>query len=169
VTFKPGQSGNPAGRKPGVIDRRQRIAQFFEGDGVEIAKVVIDAAKKGDMQAAALILNRVAPPARARAERVNFSLDTSQPLAAQAAAVVQSIADGLLAPDEAQAVLACLSTYASLVQADQLDARLKELERRAGVEERLERRPGNMVIDESPLVLAVPGAIACDARQALPT
>lgn len=162
--FVKGQSGNPAGRKPGVVDRRQRIAQFFEGDGIEIAKIVIEAAKKGDMQAAALILNRVAPPTRARAERVTFKLDTTQPLAAQAAAVVQAIADGLLAPDEARAVLSCLSNYASLVQADQLEARLAEVERRAGISERIANR--SVVIDDSPLVLAVPGVSTCVEQSA---
>jgi hypothetical protein len=169
VAFKPGQSGNPAGRKPGVIDRRQRIAQFFEGDGIEIARVVIEAAKKGDLQACALVLTRVAPPAKPRAERVSFKLDTTLPLAAQAGAVVQAIADGQLAPEEAQVILSCLTHYVSLKSADELDGRLRELERRTAVQDRLQRSAGNVVIDESPMALTVPGAATCDALPALQT
>jgi hypothetical protein len=158
MTWVPGQSGNPAGRKPGVIDRRQRIAQFFEGDGIEIAKVVIEAAKKGDLQACALVLTRVAPPTKPRAERVKFALDVTQPLAAQAAAVVRAIAEGDLAPEEAQAVLACLSTYAALVQADELEARLALLEQRAGVQKRIGLRASGVVTTDSATPLALPGA-----------
>jgi hypothetical protein len=94
--FKPGISGNPAGRKPGIIDKRQRIAQAFEADGAEIAKIVIEAAKKGDMQAATLVLSRLAPPMKPRAERVRFDLDVTQPLAAQAAQVISAVATGQL-------------------------------------------------------------------------
>lgn len=131
--FKPGVSGNPAGRKPGIIDRRQRIAQAFEADGAEIAKVVIEAAKKGDMQAATLVLSRLAPPMKPRAERVRFDLDVTQPLAAQAAQVISAVAAGQLDSDSAQTILTCLGTYAALVQSDEVQARLAALERAAAI------------------------------------
>lgn len=133
MTFVKGQSGNPAGRKPGIIDRRQRIAQAFEVDGAEIAKVVIEAAKKGDMQAATLVLSRLSPPMKPRAERVRFDLDVTQPLAAQAAQVISAVATGQLDSDSAQTILTCLGTYAALVQSDEVQARLAALERAAAV------------------------------------
>lgn len=166
MTFVKGQSGNPAGRKPGVIDRRQRIAQFFEGAGAEIAQIVIDKAKAGDMQAATLVLTRVAPATKPRAERVSFALDTSQPLAAQAATVVQAIADGQLAPEEAQVILSCLNHYSALKSADELEGRLALLEQRAGLQQRIGYAASGVLIDDAPLALTVPGERACDAAPA---
>jgi hypothetical protein len=128
MAFQKGVSGNPAGRKPGIIDKRQRIAQFFETDGAVIAQVVIDAAKKGDIRAAELVLSRVSPPVKARAERVQFSLDVAAPLAAQAAQVVTAIAAGQLDPESARVVLDCLCQYVTLVQADELEGRIARLE-----------------------------------------
>lgn len=148
MAFQKGVSGNPAGRKPGVIDRRQRIAQFFEGDGVEIAKVVIEAAKKGDMQAATLVLSRVSPPMKPRAERVQFSLDVTQPLASQAAQVIQAVAAGQLDPDSAQTVLACLNVYTQLAQADQIEARLQALEHSTRVRDRALSGHGGVVVEQ---------------------
>jgi hypothetical protein len=133
MPFQKGQSGNPAGRRPGLIDKRQRIAQAFEADGAEIAKVVIEAAKKGDMQAATLVLSRLSPPMKPRAERVRFDLDVTQPLAAQAAQVISAVATGQLDSDSAQTILTCLGTYAALVQSDEVQARLAALERAAAV------------------------------------
>jgi hypothetical protein len=134
MPFQKGQSGNPAGRRPGLIDKRQRIAQAFEADGAEIAKVVIEAAKKGDMQAATLVLSRLSPPMKPRAERVRFDLDVTQPLAAQAAQVISAVATGQLDTESAQTVLTCLGTYAALVQSDELQSRLAALERAAGIQ-----------------------------------
>ncbi|MBT9526760.1 MAG: hypothetical protein IV105_16005 [Rhizobacter sp.] len=129
--FQKGVSGNPKGRAPGIIDRRQKIAQVFEAAAAEIAEAVRDAARKGDMQACTLVLSRLSPPLRPRAERVHFDLDVTKPLAAQAAQVLAAVATGQLDTDSAQTVLTCLGTYAALVQADDVQARLAALERAA--------------------------------------
>lgn len=92
MTFKKGQSGNPAGRPPGILDRRHRMAQAFGAEDNAVAQAVIDAAKDGDIAAAALYLSRVEPPLRPKAGRVTFKLDTTQPIATQAAAVLQAVA-----------------------------------------------------------------------------
>ncbi len=129
MTFAKGQSGNPGGRPPGIPDRRTLIAKSFEDEGAAVAKVVVEAAKKGDMQACQIVLTRLLPPLRPKAEKTPFALDTTKPLAAQAAAVVQAVADGHLSAEDAQTVLTCLGTYAALVQADEVQSRLAALER----------------------------------------
>lgn len=48
----PGQSGNPKGRPVGARNRKSVIADEFAKEGSEVARVVIEAALKGDMQAA---------------------------------------------------------------------------------------------------------------------
>lgn len=130
-TFAPGVSGNPEGKKPGTKHNRTRLAEHFD-EGIEgIVAVVKAKALQGDLQAAGLVLARVVPPKRPVGERTPFELDTSKPLSEQAAQVVQAVADGELPADAAQAVLACLNTYAALVQAETLEARIAQLEQAA--------------------------------------
>lgn len=71
--FKPGQSGNPAGKPKGAVNKltilRNKILQRSEtlvlNDMEDILKAVIAQAKKGDMTAARLILDRVLPTRKA--------------------------------------------------------------------------------------------------------
>lgn len=131
-TYAPGASGNPAGMKPGTKHARTLMAEAFQANGEAIAHVVIEKALKGDLMAAALVLQRLVPPKRPTSEKTPFALDTRLPLAQQAAQVVQAVADGHLSADDAQTVLGCLSTYAAIVQADEMTRRLEALERRFG-------------------------------------
>ena len=72
--WQPGQSGNPKGRPVGSRNKKNVIAEEFEKDGSAVARVVMDAALEGDMQAANMVLQRLSPPLRARAEKVTFEL-----------------------------------------------------------------------------------------------
>src|SRR5271165_5322197 len=68
MTFVAGQSGNPAGRKPGTRNRRTVLIQaMLEDEGEAVARRVIEAALGGDMIAARLVLERIVPPRRERA------------------------------------------------------------------------------------------------------
>lgn len=127
--FPAGMSGNPNGKASGTKNRRTLLAEALQERGEAIARAMADKAEKGDVGAAALVLARLAPPMRARSERTPFALDTSKPLAQQAAAVVQAVADGDLSAEEAHVVLSCLQTYATLAHADTIEGRLQALER----------------------------------------
>src|SRR5216684_3551706 len=51
--FLPGQSGNPAGKRPGTRNRATLIREAFaEGEEMVVARAVIDKAKAGDAVAA---------------------------------------------------------------------------------------------------------------------
>ena len=61
--FKPGQSGNPAGRPKGARHRTtMAIEALLEGEGEAITRKAIEAAKAGDMVAIRLVLDRICPP-----------------------------------------------------------------------------------------------------------
>src|SRR5690606_39812866 len=72
---KGGPSPNPAGRPRGVLDKRTKVSQALADDAPAIARVVIDAALEGDMQAASLVLSRIAPTLRAQSQPVSFDFD----------------------------------------------------------------------------------------------
>jgi hypothetical protein len=73
VTFLPGVSGNPAGRRPGTKTRKQALVEsLFEGEVAEIAQKALEMARGGNTDCIRLVLDRVAPVRRGRP--VNFKL-----------------------------------------------------------------------------------------------
>lgn len=128
--WSPGQSGNPKGRPKGSLNRKSLLAEELEKEGSAIAKVVIAAAKGGDIQAANIVLQRVAPPLKARSEKVTFTLDSSQSLTEQARQVLQAIANGEIDPDTGKLLIECISGFAGLKEIDELATRLNAIEAR---------------------------------------
>lgn len=123
-------SPNPAGRPPGVIDKRMRVSQLLEDDADKVVRVVIDSALGGDVQAAALVLARIAPVLRAQAEKVNFAFDATASMTEQVRAVLQGIADGQVSPDVGKQIIESISALAGIKQIDELEQRLVALEGR---------------------------------------
>jgi hypothetical protein len=78
MTFQPGQSGNPAGKKPGTKNRKTLLLQELEKDGSSLANAIKSAAMSGDSAAMALWLSRLEPPARKHGEHVEFEFDQRQ-------------------------------------------------------------------------------------------
>jgi hypothetical protein len=126
--WKPGVSGNPAGRPPGIADRRFRVTKLLNDNAEKVVRVVIDAALKGDVQSAALVLARIAPAMKAQAERVRFEFDATAPMTAQVQAVLQGIADGEVPTDIGKQIIESISALAGIKQMDELEQQLAALE-----------------------------------------
>ena len=121
-------SPNKAGRPKGIVDRRQKLQAAFADDAVAIAKVVIDAALEGDMQAANIALARIAPPLKAQAERVQFELDPDRPLAEQANQILAAVSEGKLDGETAKTLITCIQSVAGIRAVEELEERLIVLE-----------------------------------------
>jgi len=131
VAWKPGESGNLAGRPPGsgeVAKLRAAIAEHLPA----IIEKLKAAALEGDVGAARLLLERVVPPIKATEETVPLTLPDGT-LTEQGRAVLLSVATGELAPGQGAALLASLGTLAKLTETDELTRRIETLESRAGV------------------------------------
>jgi hypothetical protein len=93
--------------------------------------VVIDAALGGDIQAASLVLSRIAPPIKAQAERVQFELRSDVPLSEQARDVLQAVADGKVDAETGRVLIGCVSAVASIKSIEELEHRILILEEKA--------------------------------------
>ena len=126
--FKKGQSGNPKGRPVGVPDKRTELRKRFEVDGSKVAAAVIEQALKGDMQAARLVLERIAAPIRAKADTVNFELDPEASLTDTARSILTAIAAGEVPPDIGKSLLDSVASMARVKELDEINQRLEDLE-----------------------------------------
>ena len=129
--FKPGQSGNPAGRPKGARNATTlAVEALLDGEGEALTRKAIDLAKAGDMQALKLCMDRIVPPRRDRP--LNFALPAiASPGDAATAmgALLKATADGELTPLEAGEVAKLVDTYIRTVEANDLTKRIEQLER----------------------------------------
>ncbi len=122
------KSPNPAGRPKGIVDKRMRVSQALVDDAPKIARVVIDAALEGDIQAASLVLSRVAPALRAQTELVQFDFDATAPIAQQVEQVLQGIAEGRVPTDVGKQIIEAIGSLSAVRMTDELERRLEALE-----------------------------------------
>ena len=125
--WKPGQTGNPKGRPPG-LSAITKLRASIADEVPQILAALITAAKAGDVQAARLILERVLPPVKAIEQAVALQLPEGGTLTAQGKAVLSAVAAGTLAPGQGTQLLAAIGTLAKVTEIDELEARLTKLE-----------------------------------------
>lgn len=128
--WKPGQSGNPAGRPPGAGQigvLRKQIEAHVPG----IITALVTKATEGDAGAARLLLERVLPPVKAMEQPQAISLPGGS-LADQGRAVLAAVASGELAPSQGAALVAAIGSLARVVEVDELVARIAALEAKHG-------------------------------------
>lgn len=121
-------SPNPAGRPKGIIDKRMRLTQQFQAEGEAIASKVIEQAVQGDLAAAKLVLDRIAPPLRTKSQTVQFDLDTAQDFTSQAKQILAAIAQGELDPDTGKILIDAVTSVARVFELDEISRRLEVLE-----------------------------------------
>jgi hypothetical protein len=61
MTYQKGQSGNPAGRPPGIKDRRVELRELFQPKAKDLVAKAIEMALAGDTACLRLCIERVVP------------------------------------------------------------------------------------------------------------
>lgn len=124
--FRPGHSGNPAGRpRSESAALQQRLTERAE----DVVQAVIDAALSGDMTAAKMILDRVVPPLRPHSESVHIPLVSSANPADVAGSILGAAVAGSITPDAAVQLLSAAASLSRIIETEELKARLEALER----------------------------------------
>lgn len=130
TTWKPGQSGNPKGRKRGsgeVAQIRASIAQCVP----ELLQTLMARALEGDVGAARLLLERTVAPLRAvdPAQAINLPGNT---LTERGQAVLGAVSAGELSPGQGAALIGAIGSLARVAEMDELAARVAALESKHG-------------------------------------
>lgn len=130
--WKPGQSGNPRGKPRGAKNHATRmIESLMEGGAEEIASAVINQAKDGNLMAARLVLDRLAPPVRERSIELELpDTRTAAGIAEAQQTVLEAVGRGELTPGEGQVLAGILEARRKAIETDELIARIKALEER---------------------------------------
>lgn len=131
-SWKPGQSGNPRGKKPGTRHHATRLVEALMEEGAkEIAQTVVDQAKGGNLMAARLVLDRLAPPVRERSIELELpDTSTAAGIAGAQQTVLEAVGRGELTPGEGQVLAGILEARRKAIETDELIARIKALEER---------------------------------------
>jgi len=129
--FKGMPSPCPTGRPKGILDKRSRVTKALMEDAPAVARVVLDAAKDGDIQAAALVLARVAPVLKAQSEPVQFDFDPAAPITSQIEAVLAGIAGGAVPVDVGKQIIDAIGTLSNARAVESLEERIVILEARS--------------------------------------
>ena len=128
--FRPGQSGNPAGRAKGTRTRATLAMEaLLDGEAEALTRKAIEMALDGDGPAMRLCLDRLCPPRRDR--HVPFTLPpiTCAADAVKAsAALVAAVADGELTPSEAAYLGKLIETVLRGIELTDVQDRLARLE-----------------------------------------
>jgi ribosomal protein L17 len=131
VTFKPGQSGNPAGHKPGLTHRiTAELRQVVAKDAKEIVQSIIASAKAGDVESRRAFLRYLLPQSK---WPTPFALPpitgpADVPQAVQA--VLDAAAKGELSLEDAERIVGLLAGLRAAYEGASMLDRLAELEAR---------------------------------------
>jgi hypothetical protein len=104
------------------------VTQALADDAPAVARVVIDAALEGDIQAASLVLARVAPPLRGQVQPVTFDFDPKASISQQVEQVLSAIAKGEVPPDVGKQVIDAVQALSQVRAVEELEQRLVALE-----------------------------------------
>ncbi|MCK9381956.1 MAG: DUF5681 domain-containing protein [Sulfuritalea sp.] len=130
--WKPGQSGNPKGKAAGSRNKATAmVLNLMETGAREITDAVITAAKGGDLTAARMVLDRLAPPAKERPVSLDMpDTGTAAGVSAAQEAILQAVATGELFPGEAATLAGIVEGRRRALETQELEQRIAALETR---------------------------------------
>jgi len=125
--FPEGQSGNPAGRPPGIKDRRAIYRQMIEPNKEALIKKAVEMALDGNEQMLRLLLDRLLP-AKPKDDPLPEIGELTGTIAEQSEKIISLATDGVITPIEANTLLQAIESKAKLVELEEVKERLIAIE-----------------------------------------
>lgn len=128
--FKPGQSGNPAGR-PKKARNKATVAALalLEGEAQALTRKAIEQAMAGNLVALKLCLERLVPPVKERPVSVEFpNVQDASDLAKFTGTLLAAVGNGDVDPGQAASVARIVETHRSVLELAEIEVRLKKIE-----------------------------------------
>jgi hypothetical protein len=140
--FRPGESGNPAGRPRGSRNRAALLMEQLLGEEIEdVTRAAAEKARKGDVGAMRLCMQRAAPAARGRAVLLDLPANaTIEDLSAAMTRTIEAMGAGEITPTEAEEIARVLDVQRRFVETLELERRLTQLEEMVGAKPCYDRR-----------------------------
>jgi hypothetical protein len=128
--WKPGQSGNPAGKPKGARHKTTLAMEvLLEGEADAITRKAIEMAKAGDLIAIRIVMDRLLPVRRERSVSLDMpKINSASDLIAAASALTEAAADGQITPGEAASLSTLVGNVAKAIETIELAERLAKLE-----------------------------------------
>jgi hypothetical protein len=127
--FAPGNPGGPGRPKGARHAALLALDAIGEEGAADVLGAVLQAARDGDLRAAAILLDRVWPARKGRAVEVALPpVATAADLVPALAAVAGAMAHGELTPEEARAMAGVLGIQCRALEAAELEHRIALLE-----------------------------------------
>ena len=129
--FIPGQSGNPAGKEKGTLNKRTQLARLLEPYAEELINKAVELAKSGDINALRLCIERLVP--KASNEAINLPLADNDftkihALLAFGAEVLRAVTNQELTPEQGKTLISILDAQRRNIETGALSTRIDEIE-----------------------------------------
>lgn len=126
--FKTGVAANPKGRPKGVPDKRSALKKLIEPLAPDLINIVYDLAKKGDLGACRLLLDKCLANQKPESEPQRIPIKMDGTPAEQSQRILEAIAAGTIAADVGSQLIRAVSDAINIqAQTEMLD-RLTALE-----------------------------------------
>jgi Family of unknown function (DUF5681) len=128
--FEKGQSGNPAGRRPGSRNKATLAAErLFDGEAEALSRKAVELALTGSEAALRLCLDRIIAPRRNRPVQVAVPpIQGSADIADAMGMIIAAATQGVVTPDEAFKLGQLVDTFLRAIETGEFDRRLRLIE-----------------------------------------
>jgi hypothetical protein len=130
--FPKGRSGNPKGRPPGARNATTLLAErLLDGEAEALIRKVVQKAKRGNLPALRICIDRILPPRRERPVHFKMpELNSVSDASKAISALMSAVAKGELGASEAAELSKLIETYVRAVEATELEQRFLDLGQR---------------------------------------
>lgn len=128
--FQKGTSGNPKGRPPGSRNKATlAVESMLDGECEAITKKCLEMAKAGNPAAMRMVMDRIAPPRKARPILLELPyIQTASDLLDAYDAIIEAMAQGELTPDELGQELSLIDAKRKIIETVLLAERVEKIE-----------------------------------------